>query len=98
MSLKRNCLMKPQLKPNGIVLATAAAVFFLAAPMTLADDSTGSVVGRCVGANACKGRSSCKTAHNACKGQNVCKAQGFVSLTKEQCEQVGGRFEPQEAK
>ena len=80
-------------KVSGFALATAAAAIFVAAPMASAKDSS-STVGHCMGVNACKGRSSCKTAQNSCKGDNSCKGKGFVKLTKEQCDQVGGTYEP----
>lgn len=86
--------MRTVTRTTGCALAIAAATVFLAAPAAMAG-STDKAVGHCVGANACKGHSSCKTANNACKGQNSCKGQGFVELTKEQCDQVGGRFETQ---
>jgi hypothetical protein len=81
---------------TGSALATLAATLFLATPIS----SVGSdkAIGHCVGVNACKGQSSCKSAKNSCKGQNACKGRGFVELTKEQCDQVGGSFEPSEKK
>jgi hypothetical protein len=43
--------------------------------------------------NACKGKSSCKTANNSCKGQNACKGQGFVEeVSQGTCGQLGGAF------
>jgi hypothetical protein len=36
--------------------------------------------------NACKGQSACKSAGNSCKGMNSCKGQGFLELTKAQCD------------
>ncbi len=78
---------------GAIALATAAAAAFLAAPMAAAAADDAGTVGHCMGANACKGRSSCRTEHHGCRGQNACKGQGFVDLTRAQCEQVGGVFE-----
>ena len=78
-------------KLSGIALATAAAGFFAVAPMTGSVAYAGSDKIHCVGVNACKGTSDCKTANNACKGQNACKGAGFVALTEKQCEQVGGK-------
>jgi hypothetical protein len=43
---------------------------------------------------ACKGKSSCKSAGHTCKSNNACKGQGFVMVTKDTCDQIGGRFEP----
>jgi hypothetical protein len=44
--------------------------------------------GHCMGANACKGQSGCKTAKNACAGKNGCKGKGFVEKTKAECDVV----------
>ena len=44
----------------------------------------------CMGSNACKGQSACKTASSSCKGQNACKGQGFIDMTKAECEAAGG--------
>ena len=77
-------------------VAALAAALFLSAPVAAAPAEK--ATGHCVGANACKGQTSCKSANNTCKGQNACKGQGFVELTKEQCDRVGGSFEPTEKK
>jgi uncharacterized membrane protein len=79
-------------KLNGIALATLAATLFATAPM--AADQHGSTPGKCFGVNACKGKSSCKSAGHTCKSQNACEGQGFVTVTKDTCDQIGGRFEP----
>jgi len=55
------------------MFATAAAVF---AVSTFAAAARADV--ECPGANACKGKSACKTASSACKGQNACKGKGFI--------------------
>ena len=50
--------------------------------------------GRCIGANACKGQSACST--NGCSGTNACKGQGYLELTKAECEKIPGtKFEPE---
>ncbi len=77
-------------KATGLAIATAAAgMFALATPIT-ATAAEGDV--QCMGVNACKGHSSCKTANSSCKGQNSCKGQGFVAVSKEACEQLGGEI------
>jgi hypothetical protein len=76
--------------PNRLA-ALAAALYFAAPAGVVAADQA---KGHCAGVNACKGHSSCRGAHNSCEGRNACKGQGFVELTKEQCDQVGGVFEP----
>lgn len=47
---------------------------------------------KCIGANACKGMSACKTAKNACKGLNACKGQGIVMISAKSCMEQGGRL------
>jgi hypothetical protein len=67
---------------SGMSIAIAAATLILSgaalAPVSHAEEAKG----YCVGANACKGQSACKSAANACKGQNACKGKGFLSMTK----------------
>jgi len=78
-------------KVSGIALAALAAALFATAP--LAADTSGSTVGKCFGVNACKGKSDCRSLGHNCKSQNTCKGKGFVRVTKDTCEQIGGRFE-----
>jgi hypothetical protein len=78
-------------KVTGIVLATAAAGLFAAAPAAMAAAHEGKV--HCTGVNACKGTSECKTASNACKGQNACKGHGFTSMSAKDCADKGGKVE-----
>ena len=82
----------------GYTLASLAGTLFLAAPVLAPAAEAEQALGRCSGVNACKGHSSCKGPNNSCQGRNSCKGQGFVELTRQQCEQVGGSFEPAEKK
>ena len=75
--------------------ALAAAAFALAisggtiattAPAQAADGKV-----QCMGVNACKGQSACKTASSQCKGLNSCKGHGFLELTKAECDEKGGK-------
>jgi hypothetical protein len=77
---------------TGFAIAATAASLFVTAPLAAAEDAT-TIVGRCTGVNSCKGQSSCRSDKNTCKGQNACKGTGFVELTKQQCDQVGGQFQ-----
>jgi uncharacterized membrane protein len=70
-------------------LATAAAAVFSMAPVSTAMAGSDAKV-HCFGVNKCKGHNDCKTATNACKGQASCKGQGFVSMSKHACEEIGG--------
>jgi uncharacterized membrane protein len=79
--------MKVQ-KTTGVALAIAAAGLFSVAPMVASAGSDSDV--HCYGVNKCKGHNDCKSANNACKGKNSCKGQGFVKMSKEACEKVGG--------
>ncbi len=74
---------------TAIALATTAAAMFALAPLS-ATHAGGKTV-KCVGVNACKGKSSCKGPESAGKGQNSCKGHGWVAVTKEVCEQLGGK-------
>jgi hypothetical protein len=77
---------------RGLALAAAAASLFALAPLASAADSA-DTQGYCYGVNACKGKSSCKTATSGCQGQNSCKGTGLVdSVSKGTCDQLGGRF------
>lgn len=62
----------------GIIGAAAVAVPVVAH----ADDAKV----HCEGANACKGKSGCKTDHNACAGKNACKGKGWTEMTKADCD------------
>jgi hypothetical protein len=83
--------MKISVKSGSAIAAAAASLMLANAVIStaaFADEATG----HCVGANACKGQSACKSASNSCKGQNACKGQGFTETTKEGC--TTGKFEP----
>jgi uncharacterized membrane protein len=78
---------------RGLALAAAAASLFALAPLAVRADVSADQIGNCYGVNACKGKSSCKTAENACVGRNACKGKGFVdSVSRGTCDQLGGRF------
>jgi hypothetical protein len=76
---------------TGLVLAATAATLFATAPITVS--AGGAAEGKCMGVNACKGQSDCKTANSACKGKNACKGKGYVKMDEETCEQIGGEFQ-----
>jgi uncharacterized membrane protein len=81
---------------RGLTLAAAAASLFVLAPLVAHADAGANPadqIGNCYGVNACKGKSSCKTADNSCVGRNSCKGKGFVdSVSHGTCDQLGGRF------
>jgi|HubBroStandDraft_5_1064220.scaffolds.fasta_scaffold435048_1 hypothetical protein len=81
---------------RGLALATAAASLFALAPLGAHADGA-AATGYCYGVNACKGKSSCKTAESACQGKNACKGKGFVdSVSADTCAQLGGQFKTED--
>ena len=76
-------------KAMGVAMAVAAAGMMSATTPVFAASSGASV--HCYDVNRCKGHSDCKTANNACKGQAACKGQGFVKVSAEACDHLGGR-------
>ena len=81
--------MKTQLKTTGSAIAVTAAALLAIAPVS----GSAAQMGKCMGANSCKGQSACKTATSSCKGLNSCKGHGFLEMTKAQCDEAGGQFE-----
>jgi len=83
---------------SGAAIAAAAAALLIAgtaisAPVQMAAEGA---KGHCMGANACKGQSDCKTATNECKGKNGCEGKGYLEKTKEECDEIeGATFEPE---
>lgn len=77
--------MKMSPKSGAAMAATAAALLMsgaiVSSPVGAADAK-----GHCIGANACSGKSACKTAKNECGGKNKCKGQGFLEMTKAECD------------
>jgi hypothetical protein len=81
---------------SGAVLATTVGLMFLAHPVFAQESSTSGHQAqvKCVGANDCKGKSSCKSAQNDCKGKNSCKGKGFIETsTEKECANKGGHVE-----
>lgn len=77
-------------KLTGATIALAAASMFAMAPIAFSGDMMKSDV-KCYDVNGCKGKNDCKSADNACKGKASCKGHGFVKMSKEACEKVGGK-------
>jgi hypothetical protein len=78
----------------GVMLATAVALAFTGSIVN-AEDAPGAPTQaaqlKCLGANACKGQSACKTATSDCQGKNSCKGKGYVITTDaKSCEAKGG--------
>ena len=80
---------------SGASIAAAAALLILGGAVTAPAQAAEDGKGHCMGANACKGKSDCKTAKNDCGGLNACKGQGYLEMTKEECDKIeGATFEP----
>lgn len=81
---------------TGAMLATAVALAFTgsmanAVETPSAAPQTAQI--KCLGANACKGQSACKTAANSCKGRNSCAGKGYIVTTDaKSCEAKGGHL------
>jgi uncharacterized membrane protein len=75
-------------KATGLALAITAAGMMGSASVIASPSETTNV--HCYGVNVCKGHNDCKTAENACKGQAECKGHGFVSMSAEACDHIGG--------
>ena len=78
---------------SGATLAAAAATLFLAgAVVSTGSTQANAAQGKCMGTNACKGQSACKSSGNSCKGLNACKTTGFTMASEAQCKAKGGAF------
>ena len=79
----------------GALLATAVALAFTASATSAGDTPSPSAQAariKCLGANACKGQSACKTAANDCQGKNSCAGKGYIiTADAKSCEAKGGR-------
>ena len=83
--------MKHVAKKSGAAIATAVASLILTAAVPMAA-AHADAQGKCMGANACKGKSDCSTGASACGGatSNSCKGKGYLLLTKAQCDKIPG--------
>jgi hypothetical protein len=83
---------------KGMIIAGAAAALILGGQaVARAGSHDGGV--KCVGGNACSGKSECGTAKHDCAGKNECKGQGWVKTeTAEECVKLGGKPEGGEKK
>lgn len=81
--------MSTRRKFTSVALAATAAALFSTLPVTAVQAASDANV-HCFGVNKCKGHNDCKTEKNACKGHASCKGQGFVTMTKHACEEIGG--------
>lgn len=81
-------------KSSGLLLASAAAAFFVGAPFATASAAEMGKI-HCEGVNSCKGKTDCKGV-NACKGKNSCKGKGFLAMTQEECDAAKAKMMEEE--
>lgn len=83
--------MKVNIVSGATLAAAAVALAMSGMSVTPASAKKAAKSVMCMGINACKGQSACKSASNACKGQNSCKGHGWLPATsKAACEAKGG--------
>ena len=82
-------------KVSGAAIATAAALLFGTVTTTASAAEEAKV--KCEGVNACKGTSACSTATNVCAGQNACKGQGYLMLSKAECDAAKEKMKQEKA-
>jgi hypothetical protein len=75
---------------SGAAIAAAAAALFVAGAASGPLRAEEAKI-HCMGVNACKGQSACKTATSSCNGLNACKGQGFLEMTEAECIKAGGK-------
>ena len=80
---------------KGLMIATAVATLVVSGDLTaMAQDKSKAEPVKCVGANDCKGKGSCKSTMNDCKGKNACKGKGFVEAKDaKECATKGGKVQ-----
>ncbi len=76
---------------SGATIAIAAASMILSGAVMTTTAQAAEKDIKCVGVNACKGQSACKTAASSCKGKNGCKGKGFMMLSDAACKAKGGK-------
>jgi hypothetical protein len=82
--------MKMNLVSGSSIAVAAVALAFGGVAMTSSSPAFAKEV-HCVGINACKGQSACKTGAGSCKGQNACKGQGYLpAKSAKACTKQGG--------
>jgi len=77
---------------KGVRIAAAATTLVLnGAVLARAEDKPGGDEVTCYDINECTSQGSCARASNSRTGKNECKGEGFLGLSKLECEQKGGK-------
>lgn len=82
--------MKSTDKKSGAAIAAAVAALILTSAVPMGAHAA--TKGKCMGANACRGKSDCSTGRGACGGAtaNSCKGKGYLIMTKAECDKIPG--------
>lgn len=75
------------------VIAAAAAIAFVTAPVASTVANAAGKKVPCYGVNSCKGKSQCKAGMDTCKGKNACKGKGVMMKKPAQCKKMNGSLE-----
>jgi hypothetical protein len=75
-------------KKNQLLLGAAVIGMLSATAVPHAFAADKAPAGKCMSANACKGKSGCKTDANECKGKNACKGKGFLKTSEVKCNKM----------
>lgn len=83
------------MKKSNLIVAAAvtgiigAAINMAAPSIAMADDAKG----KCLNANACKGKGDCSAADgsHACSGKNACKGKGWTKATEADCKKAADK-------
>lgn len=78
-------------KQTKMMLAVGAAALISGTVISTANADED--LGKCVGANSCKGQSACNTSETSCAGQNSCKGKGWIKTDAKTCADKKGTFE-----
>ena len=76
---------------NKALFAATVATMAIAGGLNVVSAAAAADTVHCSGVNSCKGTSECKSGDHACKGMNSCKGQGFLSMSKAECDAKGGK-------
>lgn len=82
-------IQSSKLRSGALIAAGAAALILSGCASNGGTNTANASSVHCVGVNACKGTSDCKTAGNACKGQNACKTLSNSCKGTSSCKTAG---------
>ena len=92
------------MKVSRTLLATTAAALFVTGSLAHAQDEEktpdeqSAAKVKCEGVNSCSKQSACATATSSCAKQNACARQGFLMLSKAECDAAKAKLEQEDSK